>query len=217
VAGGIRTDAETALIRIDSILEVELDDSQPAPRVTNSRPVAPVPPPRATAPTESAGSVLLTGPKIKILQALVQLEAIGIPKPTLVQVALMVGVSHTTGSYLQNVRELAGDGFVMRESGRVSLIDTGRTAAGDVEIPTRRQLHNFWLAKLDGPQGKILSELLAWYPNPLSMEELGKKVGVSHTTGSFLQNVRDLDKLGLVHRTKGRAAATELLFPRGLR
>jgi hypothetical protein len=114
-------------------------------------------------------------------------------------------------------RARANDPKELQKRIRRARARTGRTAAGDVEIPTRRQLHNFWLAKLDGPQGKILSELLAWYPNPLSMEELGKKVGVSHTTGSFLQNVRDLDKLGLVHRTKGRAAATELLFPRGLR
>lgn len=170
-----------------------------------------------TPATPALASGELTGPKLKILQACVQLEALGIPKPTLVQVALFVGVSHTTGSYQQNVRELVGDGYLMRESGRVSLIDTGRAVAGDVEIPTRRTLLDFWYAKLSGPQAKILAYLVKAYPEHRSLLQVATAVGVSPTTGSFQQNVRDLATYGLVDRSKGGAVATDLLFPRGLR
>lgn len=175
------------------------------------KPVAPdpAPPPvqhRATprnivqhdAPSPASGE--LAASARKVLTAVAHLEALGVPKPTVVQVALFNDVSHTTGSYKQNIRDLTGDGFLIRESGRVSLTGTGRAAADRVPPVKKADRLAAWCGRLSKSQAAMLRTVAA--RRSLSVVDLAIVLGVSHTTGSYKQNIRELRTYGLV-ATKG--------------
>jgi hypothetical protein len=183
----------------------------PVPRATP----APLAAPRSVTTNNGNGSTAVTGPMHRVLQSVRQLEALGIPKPTVIQVALFTGVSHTTGSYQQNVRDLVGDGYLIRETGRVSLTGSGRAAAGDVSIPSRAAILDFWTNKLSGPQAAQLREIVRH--REIRREQLAEILGVSATTGSFQQNLRDMRTYGLIDFKQGTIVLTDLLFPKGLR
>jgi hypothetical protein len=150
----------------------------------------------------------LSGAQQKILDAIATLNELGVEQPTLVQVALFVGVSHTTGSYQQNVRNLADTGYLERRNGQVALTVTGRAAAQpDVD----RDPIEFWKQKLPGAQSKLLGLILD--NAPISREQLAEKAGVSHTTGSFQQNLRDMRTYGIIEIESGQINVSELLSP----
>lgn len=150
----------------------------------------------------------LSGAQQKILDAVATLNELGVNQPTLVQVALFVGVSHTTGSYQQNVRNLADAGFLGRASGQVVLTGAGkRVARPDVD----RDPIEFWKQKLPGAQSKLLGLILDHAP--ISREDLAIKAGVSHTTGSYQQNLRDMRTYGIIEIESGQINVSELLSP----
>lgn len=224
--GAILIDWRDLGAAVDAAIE-QLDALATSEDVVNTRPVRPDPAPRprpverqrpvATTRRADVGNGDPTGPKQRIINAAAQLQGAGVQKPTIKQVALFVGVSHTTGSYLQNVRELVGDGYLIRETGHVYLTENGHAAARDVALPSRRELLEFWYGKLTGPQAKALRTIVDRYPKRIHKDELAGELGLSPTTGSYLQNLRDLRGYGLIDIHRGEAVATELLFPRGLR
>jgi predicted transcriptional regulator len=70
----------------------------------------------------------------------------------------------------------------------------------------------FWKQKLPGAQSKLLGLILE-HP-AISKEDLAIKAGVSHTTGSYQQNLRDMRTYGIIEIESGQVAPSELLFPR---
>lgn len=165
-----------------------------------------IPPARPASNPPAEG---VSGAQQKILDAVATLNELGVEQPTLVQVALFVGVSHTTGSYQQNVRNLAEAGYLSRGNGAVQLTASGRKAATpDVD----RDPIEFWKQKLPGAQSKLLSLILD-ANRPISKEELASQAGVSHTTGSYQQNLRDMRTYGIIDIESGQVAPSELLFP----
>jgi hypothetical protein len=165
---------------------------------------------RVRPPTEQRPLVDgLSGAQQKILNAVATLNELGVEQPSLVQIALFVGVSHTTGSYQQNVRDLAEQfHYLDRGKGQVNLTASGRKIArADVD----RDPIEFWKQKLPGAQSKLLSLILEHAP--ISKEELAGKAGVSHTTGSYQQNLRDMRTYGIIDIESGQVAPSELLFP----
>jgi DNA-binding MarR family transcriptional regulator len=155
------------------------------------------------------GSV--SGGQQKILDAIATLNGLGVPEPSVVQTALYVGVSHTTGTYLQNLRDLEGLGFLTRSSGKVQL-----TARAPISEGARGRYHDpisMWKEKLSGSQAKMLDVIVKRYPKEITVKDLASEVGVSPTTGTYLQNIRDMATYGLIDRGKGTVVASEVLFP----
>lgn len=186
-----------------------LPDRIPAPREATA-PTRPPPPP----PPEGG----ISTPKQRILDAVLQLNELGIRDPSVLQVALFVGVSHTTGTFKQNVRELVAAGYLERQpESRVVLSAAGVEQAAVPEAHlTVDALLEFWYQKLTGPQAALLGEIVGAYPGRISREDLARHLGKSHTTGTFKQDLRKLRDYGLVEFQSGELQATELLFPPAL-
>jgi Mn-dependent DtxR family transcriptional regulator len=123
-----------------------------------------------------------------------------------------VGISHTTGSYLQNIRDLAKDGYLERGSGDVWLTGSGIRAAVQFRQPdSSRDLQQRWYSRLPGSMAKALELVVNHYPLALEKDELARKMQVSPTTGSFLQNLRDLRGYGLLDFKSGAVRATSMI------
>jgi hypothetical protein len=149
----------------------------------------------------------LTSSQQKILDEIAQLHALGVERPTIKQVAVFCGVSHTTGSFLQNIRDLANAGYINRNKDGVEQDELGRQYS---HIPKRDgDLAQMWLDKLDGPQSKMLKTIID--EGTVSTEGLAALLGVSPSTGSYLQNLRDLRSYGVIDWEKGIAQPSELL------
>lgn len=155
----------------------------------------------------------------RVLDAVATLRGAGAEAPSVVQVALVAGVSHTTGTFKQYVRDLGAAGLLERRPGSaVALTAAGRRRAAALPaLRDRAQLHQLWYDKLPGPRAAMLRALVEAYPRPVARDALGTGLGKSPTTGTFKDDLRKLRGLGLVDFVPGGAVvATALLFPAGL-
>jgi DNA helicase HerA-like ATPase len=95
---------EKGIFQRSHVLPIETFDSGASPKAGEKR----VEPKNlADVDLTALTKQMAAGAQQKILDAVATLNELGVEQPTLVQVALFVGVSHTTGSYQQNVRNLA--------------------------------------------------------------------------------------------------------------
>jgi uncharacterized protein len=171
-------------------------------------------------PARPSANGIVSAPEQRVLDAVATLRAAGIEAPTVPQVAVVVGVSHTTGTFKQYVRDLAGAGYLERRPGTaVALTGDGKRIATPLrEIPDAEAMRQLWYDKLPRPRAEILRALVEAYPKPVGRMDLAATLGKSHTTGTFKQDLRRLRRTGLVDFVAGgQVVATDLLFPAGLR
>lgn len=156
----------------------------------------------------------------KILNALAELHAIGIERTTRQQLGMFAGYNLTGGSGAQHIADLVQLGLVeIPGQGSVQLTEAGHAAADATDVPqTLEELHQRALAKASSGQRRIAEHLISIYPEGISRADLGATVGYNLTGGSGAQHVADLVTLGVatIPRT-GQVAASDLLFPEGLR
>jgi hypothetical protein len=90
-------------------------------------------------------------------------------------------------------------------------------AAAPVGELTLQRLHDGILAKLSGPEGRLLRALIAAYPDSMSGEDLAAAAGYSASSTSFTNPRGRLKELGLVrYPAKGTVVALPVLFPESL-
>ena len=186
----------------------------PAPRV----PVAPAPR-RPAAAAEYSSDVALSGTQRRILAALAQFAALGQEESSRPAVAGYCAISHTTGSFSNNLSALRTAGLIEDVAdGKIRLTDEGHAAAGPVDTPVGlEELHRAWAGKLSGTQARMLDVIIASYPDAVSRQTIADTIGVQADTGSFSNNLSKLRTLGLIaDKTRSDVVATELLFPPGL-
>ena len=149
------------------------------------------------------------------------LHALGVTEPSREVVAGWLGISARSGSFSNNLSELRTAGLIEDRPGKaITLTDLGHVEAEPPpSLPTLQELHETWKAKLGGTTARMLEVIIAAYPNAVEREEIGAALGISHTSGSFSNNLSDLRKPGLIRDVSrgGPVVATELLFPEGLR
>ncbi|SRR5579883_173809 len=163
------------------------------------------------------GASDLSGPEQRILDELAELEAIGVPVPDKVQLALFCGYTNArSGGFSEPLGALVKKGLASYpRAGRVSLTDAGRAAAqAPGAVRTTEDLHTRVLGKLDGPRARILRELIAAYPADVDKTELAARLGYGNPrSGGFTEPLGSLRSLGLIHYpAPGRVAALPVLF-----
>jgi hypothetical protein len=213
--GGQSSGAEIGVPAARPEIGVRRDEAATGVQPVARRPIA-TPSPRAVRAVPVDG--VSTGMQ-KILNALAELRALGIPQPRRAQLALFASMSLNGGSGAQNVANLVCMGLAeIPESGVVALTDAGEAAADAVNTPTSLdELHARVMAKLSTGQQKILAHLLEVYPDVITRHALSEAVGMSLNGGSGAQNVADLVTVGAARiPAKGKVAASDLLFPEGL-
>jgi hypothetical protein len=189
-------------------------------KLSISSPVA-RPPASATAsphrvePATSAFDSGLTGPEQRVLNALAWCESIGNQKPPNELVAFLSGYSHFRSTGYTNPRGyLKSKGLIEYSAGSVYLTEEGRPLASSPDVPlTEEALHQAVLAKLDGPERKLLSPLLETYPEGISNVDLCAMAGYMHERSTGYTNPRGrLKSFGLIDYDSGKVKAKSLLF-----
>jgi len=159
---------------------------------------------------------LINGPAQRILDSLAWWESTGINSPySRIQVSFIAGYKPNSGAFNNPLGKLRGLGFVeYPQGGYVALTDQGRQGANPVEIPaTQEELVRKIMARLNGPQCKILTPVLNCYPNEISRDELASESGYTPGSGAFNNPLGNMKSLGLLdYPTQGYVKASSDLF-----
>jgi Mn-dependent DtxR family transcriptional regulator len=175
-------------------------------------------PKRTTSPSAPAAG--LSSTQQRMLDALAMYEALGVHAPTRAQLAGYLAISHTTGSFSNNLSALRTAGFIQDvANGAVALTDAGRGGARTPDAPpSLEELHELWYKKLSRTQASVLRLIIVAYPESIARQAIASALGIQDDTGSFSNNLSKLRTLGLIEDpAKGMVRATDVLFPKGLR
>lgn len=180
------------------------------PRAISTRPAA-----RAT-----DGDAALGNPELKILLSLAELEAIGLHPADKIQLGLMAGYTNVrSGGFSEPLGRLMAAGYTTSpRTGAVAITDAGRAQVGPVQAPsTSAEMQARVMEKLTNPERKLLAELIAVYPQPLTKQDLGERCGYTNIrSGGFSEPLGRLSTLRLVvSPARGEVAAAPVLFLEG--
>lgn len=169
-------------------------------------------------PAVSLNSNLSRGQQ-NVLNALAELELLGVEAASRHQLGMVAGYNLTGGSGAQHVADLGSMGLVEVGNGVVKITDAGRDAASTEGVPSSlEELHERVLRKLSSGQRKIAEHLIAIYPEAISRADLGEATEYNLTGGSGAQHVADLVTVGAAKIPRqGAVVASDLLFPESLR
>jgi len=170
---------------------------------------------RAATPSRESSNGVVPQARQKILNALAFFEGIGVPQADKTQLALIVGVSPTSGGYFNNLGGLRSSGLIdYPRGGVVALTDDGRAIASTGGIPaTTAELHDAIRAKLPAAKWRIIETLIRAHPRAVSKDDLAAEIGVSSTSGGYFNNLGSLRSLGLIdYPSPGLVVAKPLLF-----
>lgn len=162
----------------------------------------------------------LTGPEQRVLDAIAWMNDIGVDAPEVTAVAFLAGYTAGGGSFNNTRGALRSKGLVQYlNGGGIVLTDSGRAqAAPPPKLATTAELHDRILARLPGPERKLLTVLLEAHPSEMANETLADRTGYTHGGGSFNNTRGRLRSLGLIEYPRaGFARARDILFPRGLK
>lgn len=166
------------------------------------------------------GDPRLTGPERRILEALVWMESIGQASPPIEAVAFLADYRPGGGAFNNCRGALRSKGLVDYPTpGSIALTAEGRAhAPHPPTVGSGAQLRATVLARLAGPERKLLEPLLAAYPGALTVGELAAEAGYEAGGGAFSNTRGRLRTLGLAdYPRRGSVRAADLLFPEGHR
>jgi len=200
--------------------------STPAPEystlstpVAESPPAAPAAEHGSTSEAESASDGAVTRAQQRILDALAELNAIGVAVPDRREIGSWVGRPSTSGAFKVDLGALQRAGLVCYPAaGRVALTVAGRAQASSAGRPkSRQELHERWLARYGESRREILEVLLRAHPHALTRREIGEAVNRPPTSGAFKVDLGALRTHGAVeYPSTGSVRAHPRLFPEDL-
>lgn len=189
----------------------------PAPKPA-APPVGPADESAKAPPASVAGGAgTSAGPvEQKVLNALAELESIGVRSPQREFVAMMAGYSNITSkSVAQAFSALRSDGAIIPKEGRLELSDAGRARAEPIDTPSSpEQMRQRIIGILGPPVDRILGELVAVYPDALGRQALAERAGYTNVTSkAFAQAMSRLRDMGFIDAGRGDVRAADSLFP----
>lgn len=155
-----------------------------------------------------------------ILDALRELEQLGLHRPPRSVVAVFAGRGPSSSSYDNDLGHLrTARGYIDYPSGgAVSLTETGRAAANEpAELRNLREFHQAWFSHLEPRKVRILEALIQNYPEQIHRDELATLSGRGESSSSYDNDLGSLRTLGVLEYPAPKmVVATDLLFPPGL-
>lgn len=150
----------------------------------------------------------------RILNAIAWMESIGIAQPEQPAVAFLAGYRYGGGAYNNPRGALRSKGLLEYLPGeRIQFTAAGRMLAQAPDAAlTTDELHQAVLARLPGPERKILQVLLDIYPETLSNQECAERAGYAPEGGAYHNPRGRLRTLGLVEYVGGGVRARDILF-----
>lgn len=192
----------------------------PAPPTAKPRPVpSPAAALKNSAANHSSQASSETGgmspARQRLLDALADLEDIGIAMARKTQLALWAGVSPKSSGFANNLGALRTAGLIEYPApSHVGLTDEGRALTQDaVQLATDDELHRKVQSLVTPARWRILAALIEVYPDSLAKDALAEAAGVSAASSGYANNLGALRSLGLLdYPTPGNVAATSALF-----
>lgn len=183
---------------------------QRAPRAPSERP----PEGRSTTPDLTdigTGEVYLKAGARRILEVLARHHPMVF---TRAQVGTLTGFKVSGGTFQTYWSVLRRAGYVEEQGGEIRVTDAGLDAAGVAPAApaTTDELVAMWGERLKAGARQMLDELVAAYPRALSYEELGARIGMTPSGGTFQTYVSTLRRNGLAETGGGQIRASEALF-----
>lgn len=170
---------------------------------------------RPTPPKTQNGKVSINQ---ALLDAMKLLSTMGEAQPLFRHVGAVAGKGANAGPVRKALTQLVADGLVVKHDGdRVALTALGAKLAQAAGFSTVGELHAHWLNKYDGLTYSVLSVVLGYGRRPCSLDQLGAAIGKNINAGPVRKAINDLVKLGLLQLNGRELAATDLLFPEGLK
>jgi hypothetical protein len=159
----------------------------------------------------------LPGPEQKILNAVAELEVLGLHPADKIQVGLLAGYTNVrSGGFSEPLGRLVAGGYVVSpQPGKLAITDAGRAAAVvDAAPTTADEMQARVMAKLTGPEQKMLRAIVRRYPTPITKEDLGAECGYTNIrSGGFSEPLGRLNTLGIVRTpARGSVVAAPFLF-----
>ena len=209
----LRTEAERLATRLKSMIEKSGEDVainidvRHNEQFTISAPSTP-----GTPRLVSAGNGTLERPQQLIVDAIRWWNVMGTPAPSHAQVAFVAGYSHKSGTWSTYLSRLRSAGIIGGR-GDLVLTDAGMAAANEpAEQPTGDRLRATVLGKIDGSLQRILTPIIAAYPEGLSHQQAAEAAGYSHSSGTWSTYLSRLRSLDLIDG-RGELRAQDWLFP----
>ena len=163
---------------------------------------------------ESNGDI--SGPQMKILVALLELESIGTTIPPREQVAAWAEYSPESGGFNNPLGRLNVEGYISYpQPGHIGLTEKGREAGGGaMPRPDQEEVQRRVLAHCTGPERKILEALITTAGSgELATTALAEKAGYSVESGGFNNPKGRLRTKGLItYPSPGVCQAASWLF-----
>lgn len=186
------------------------------------RPNNPIPPKESLAKYPIANSIkvteektsILSGPEQRIVNAIAWMESIGVEEPEQTAVAFLAGYTVGGGGFNNPKGSLRSKGLIEYRGNNLVLTVNGRIfASPPLETLNTAALHEKILARLPGPEQRLLKPLLMSYPGYLSNDELAQQSGYQVGSGGFNNPKGRLKTLGLIeYPVPGTAKARDILF-----
>jgi hypothetical protein len=151
----------------------------------------------------------------KLLNALAELQALGVYEPARELVALMARYSLHTNSVKAAIVALKNEGLIEYGNGTLKLTPAGGAQADAAAAPSdATEMRERITAILGEPTDKLLTQLTTIYPDDCTREELASTCGYSIHTNSVKHAIVRLKDMGfLVYSGQGRVRADGRLFP----
>jgi hypothetical protein len=193
----------------------------PRERLTPPKAVGgtPVRPPGRPA-RDASGNGHVSGAQQRILDALAELQVLGIPEAARVMVAFFAGYTHLNSKGFTNaLGALSASGYLAYpRQGVVALTPAGAAIARDTNTPDSvAEAQERIIRLLGGATERILRPLIAAYPRSLPRDEVATAAGYGHTNSKgFTNALGRLRSLGFVdYPSQGQVVANPVLFLEG--
>lgn len=203
------------LLRDARQIGVRIDKSRTKAGVDLERTAKRTPAPTSTRPAKATAStsVHVIDPNVgssserRILIALAQ-HPDGLDRKAL---AILAGVSPTSGGYAGSLAKFRSEGLITRSS-PIQITPVGRERLGNFEpLPEGPELVQYWLQWLATGESRVLDAAIQAGQRGLSREELAIAAGMTTTSGGYAGILAKLRRLELLTRETPIRAATVLL------
>lgn len=157
-------------------------------------------------------------PMQRILDALAELEALGVAQPSRVHAAFLAGYTNLKSQgFTDGIREGKEAGFIElgANDGTLRLTADGRAAAKQPSRPrSPEEMQQRVIDLLGGSTARVLKPLLAIYPESMTREDLGAEAGYTNVKSQgFTDALSKLKDLGFTEYPQyGHVKASSSLF-----
>lgn len=155
----------------------------------------------------------ITGGALRMLRAAAMYHP---GKITKMRMASLAGLSYSSGSFGTYIGTLKREGLITADKNEFLITDEGLTRVGDFDpLPTDPEtLINMWCNVVGSLSGaaRILRAVTDAYPEKLTKEQVGEKVSMSYTSGSFGTYLGTLKRNGLIVVDKNTIRAADEIF-----